>query len=115
MIITICGSTRFKDKMMEVAEGLTLDGHIVLMPNVFHHDDENFPVEAKIQLDNLHREKINMSDAIFVVNIDKYIGESTFGELDWARRMKKEIYFLEPMEEPTNEESDSEPVASKEN
>lgn len=105
MVITICGSTRFKDKMMEVAEGLTLDGHIVLMPNVFHHDDENFPVEAKLQLDNLHREKINMSDAVFVVNIDKYIGESTYGELDWARRMKKEIYFLEPMEEPKDEEA----------
>ena len=115
MIITMCGSTRFKDKIFEVAEGLTLDGHIVFMPTVFRHDDPNLTTEMRIRLENQYREMINKSDAIFVVNVDKYIGETTYSMLDWATRMKKEIYFLEPMEEPTNEESDSEPVASKEN
>ena len=59
----------------------------------------------KIRLDNLHKEKINMSDAIFVVNVDGYIGESTYGEIDWAQRMKKEVYFLvEPNQDKENSE-----------
>lgn len=71
------------------------------MPGVFLHQEEANTItkEQKLMLDNLHREKINMSDAIFVINKDKYIGESTFSEIDWARRNKKEIYFLEPMED----------------
>jgi len=62
------------------------------------------PTEVKIQLDNLHKQKINMSDAIFVVNVDGYIGESTYGEIDWANRMKKEIYFLVEPPKPEEEE-----------
>jgi len=63
-------------------------------------------MEEKIRLDNLHKEKINMSDAIFVINKDGYIGESTYSEIDWAQRMKKEVYFLEnpnPEEEKKEE------------
>ena len=116
MIITICGSTRFKDEIMEAAKNLTMDNHIVLAPFIFHHaDDMELTAEQKIRLDNLHKQKINMSDAIFVVNKDGYIGESTYGEIDWAQRMKKEVYFLEnpnPEEEKTEdiEEEVSEPT-----
>lgn len=103
MTITICGSTRFKDQILEVAEGLTLDGHIVMMPTVFRHDDPNLTTEMRIRLENQHREMINKSDAIFVVNVDKYIGEATYSMLDWATRMKKEVYFLEEINPPTEE------------
>lgn len=95
MIITICGSTRFKNEIMEAAKNLTLDDHIVLMPTIFEHaDNVELTQEQKIRLDNLHKMKINMSDAVFVVNVDGYIGESTYGEIDWAVRNKKELYFL---------------------
>lgn len=95
MVITICGSTKFKDEILDTAKKLTLDGHIVLMPCIFGHaDDEELTVEQKIRLDNLHKMKIDMSDAIFVVNKDNYIGESTYGEIDWASTHKKELYFL---------------------
>lgn len=100
MIITLCGSSRFKKEILQVAHDLTLQGNIVLSPFVFHHmEDEEMPTELLIQLENLHREKIEMSDAIFVVNVNKYIGESTYGEIDWAQRKKKQIYFLVPMED----------------
>jgi len=106
MVITICGSTRFKDEILTAARNLTLDDHIVLMPNLFEHaDNEELTQEQKIRLDNLHKMKINMSDAIFVVNKDGYIGESTFGEIDWAVRNKKELYFLV---NPNPEEEDKE-------
>ena len=106
MIITICGSTKFKEEIFQVAHDLTLAGHIVLIPCVFHHaDNEELSVEDKIRLDNLHREKINMSEAIFVVNKDGYVGESTFAEIDWANRMKKQVYFLENQNPPEEEEA----------
>ena len=115
MVVTICGSTRFKKEIEAVAHDLTLQNHIVLAPHVFHHmEDEEMPVELKIRLDNLHKEKISMSDAIFVVNVDGYIGESTYGEIDWANRMKKQIAFLvEPPkpEEETTENSTEEVAA----
>lgn len=102
MIITLCGSTRFKDEFLAVQKQLTLQGHIVLSVGMFGHaDNEELSTEDKIRLDNLHKEKINMSDAIFVINVDGYVGESTYSEIDWATRMKKEIYFLVP---PDNKE-----------
>lgn len=114
MVITICGSTRFKDEILTAARNLTLDDHIVLMPNLFEHaDNEELTQEQKIRLDNLHKMKINMSDAIFVVNKDGYIGESTFGEIDWAVRNKKELYFLvnpNPEEDKEKKEEDDEEV-----
>ena len=111
MTITICGSTRFKDQILEVAEGLTLDGHIVMMPTVFRHDDPNLTTEMRIRLENQHREMINKSDAIFVVNVDKYIGEATYSMLDWATRMKKEVYFLEEINPPAEETATESKVA----
>jgi hypothetical protein len=94
---------------MSVAHDLTLQGHIVLAPCVFHHSDkEELTTEEKIRLDNLHKEKINMSDAIFVVNVDGYIGESTYGEIDWATRMKKQIFFL--VEPPKPEQETEAPI-----
>ena len=112
MIITICGSTRFKDQILDTARDLTLMGHIVLAPCVFHHaEDTELTTEEKIRLDNLHKEKINMSDAIFVVNVDGYIGESTYGEIDWATRMKKQIFFL--VEPPKSEAESKEETADK--
>ena len=111
MIITLCGSTRFKNEYEEIAKKLALDGHCVLSVNMYSHADNiELTQEQKIQLDNAHKQKISISDAIFVINKDGYIGESTFSEIDWAQRMKKEIYFLEDInqkEEKTKETTDN--------
>ena len=108
MIITLCGSTRFKDEFLEVQKQLTLQGHIVLSVGLFAHADGiELSTEEKIRLDNLHKQKIDMSDGIYVINVDNYIGESTYSEIDWARRHQKSIWFLvDPPAE--KEESDSE-------
>jgi len=100
MIITLCGSTKFKDLFFAVARELTLAGNIVLMPMVFHHaDNDELTEEQKIRLDNLHKLKINMSDAIYVINYGGYIGKSTYGEIDWASKLNKQIFFLENAEQ----------------
>lgn len=121
MVITLCGSTRFKEEFEQVARELTLAGHIVLMPGVFAHADGiELTEENKIQLDNLHKQKINMSDMIFVINKNGYIGHSTYGEIDWANKMGKKISFLEPLPgeignnpEEVNHEENNKPIEEK--
>ena len=108
MIIKICGSSNFKDEIMEQARKLTLEDHIVLVPTIFEHQEEDLPTEVKLRLGNIQKQKINMSDAIFVVNVDGYIGEGTFSDIDWALRNNKKVFFLiDPNKEDENEKEKS--------
>lgn len=101
MIITLCGSTRFKEEYEAVAKDLALQGHTVLSVNLFAHADNiELTQEQKIRLDNAHKQKISISDAIYVINKDQYIGKSTYGEIDWAERLGKQIFFLENIATP---------------
>lgn len=96
MIITLCGSTKFKEEFLKANEQLTLKGHIVLMPGFFGHaDNKEIPIETKEKLDELHFEKIDMSDAIFVVNKNGYVGKSTSNEISHAMEKHKKIYWLD--------------------
>lgn len=99
-VITLCGSTRFKDVFLEIQKQLTLQGWIVLTVGLFGHsgDNEVWSDNAKALLDDLHKAKIAMSDAIFVINKDGYIGESTRSEIEWAQDLGKDIYYLESKE-----------------
>ena len=94
-IITLCGSTRFKEFFFEAARDLTLQGWIVLMPGVFGHSGDQISDEEKQNLDELHLEKIRMSNAILVLNIGGYTGESTQKEMDFARSHNIPIYKYE--------------------
>ena len=97
-VVTLCGSTRFKEAFLEAEKRLTLEGHIVISVGLFGHsgDDEVWAEGMKERLDDMHRRKIDMADAIFVVNVGGYVGESTRGEIEYARRNGKEILYLEP-------------------
>jgi hypothetical protein len=44
-------------------------------------------------LDKMHKEKIKMSDAILVVNVNNYIGNSTKSEIEFAKKLGKEIIY----------------------
>ncbi len=46
-------------------------------------------------LDDMHKRKIDMTDDIFVINIDGYIGSSTRSEIEYALRNGKEVMYLE--------------------
>ena len=95
-IITLCGSIKFKDEFMKVQEKLTLDGNIVLTPNFFNNiKKEEIDLETKKMLDEMHKQKIDMSDEIYVINVGGYIGESTKSEIEYAKRKGKKISFWE--------------------
>ena len=40
-VITLCGSTRFKDEFMEAQKRLTLEGNIVISVGLFGHSGDN--------------------------------------------------------------------------
>jgi len=95
MIITLCGSTRFKREYEFWNLLLTLSGHIVLSCCFFHHAENNdLKRFHKAKLDIMHLNKIDISDAIFVIDKDKYIGESTEREIVMAEYFKKMIFYV---------------------
>ena len=94
-VITLCGSTRFKDAFMETQKRLTLDGNIVI--SVGENMDDGTLTATKAMLDDMHKAKIDMSDEIFVINVDGYIGDSTRSEIEYAKMTGKTVRFLEPI------------------
>ncbi len=100
-VITLCGSTRFKDEFMEAQKNLSLQGNIVITVGCFGHagDDEVWAEGTKEMLDDMHKRKIDMADEIFVINVGGYIGESTRSEIEYAKAHGKGVRYLEERKE----------------
>ncbi len=100
-VITLCGSTKFKNEFMEAQKRLSLAGNIVISVGLFGHsgDDEVWTEGVKEMLDDMHKRKIDMADGIFVINVGGYIGSSTRSEIEYAKAHGKSITYLEPISE----------------
>ena len=105
-VITLCGSTRFKEEFMRAQKELTLKGNIVISVGLFGHSgdaevwenmDEGTLTKTKEMLDDMHKRKIDMADEIFVINVGGYIGESTKSEIKYAEDTGKKVNYLEPI------------------
>lgn len=102
-IITLCGSTRFKDDFERVEKELTSQGNIVLTPSIYSQyynaDDTNMIdiIESLTMLADIHRSKIDMSDEIFIINKNGYIGSSTRNEIEYAKTIGKAIRYMEEL------------------
>ena len=103
-VITLCGSTRFKDQFMEAQKRLTLEGNIVISVGLFGHSgdqevwenmDEGTFTKTKEMLDDMHKRKIDMADSIYVINVGGYVGTSTKSEIEYAIAHGKEVRYLE--------------------
>jgi len=93
-IITVCGSLRFYKEMMEITEKMELEGNCML--SVIYptkEDKDAYTEEEVLILDKMHKEKIKLSDAILVVNVGGYIGNSTKSEIEFAKSLNKEIIY----------------------
>ena len=95
-IITLCGSTRFKKQFLEEQKRLTLEGNIVISVGLFGHsgDKDVWSLGVKEMLDEMHLRKIDLSDEIFVVNMNGYIGSSTRKEIEYAIATGKAVKYL---------------------
>jgi hypothetical protein len=98
VIVTLCGSTRFKTEFEIANRTETLAGRIVLSCGVWGHaDGEVLSEDQKQALDGLHKRKIDLSDEILVVNPGGYVGASTSSEIAYARAAGKRVrYLFEP-------------------
>ncbi len=93
-IITICGSLRFQQEKLE------LRGNCVLAPIYPVRRGENAYTEEELStLNAMHREKIRLSDAVFIVNVNGYIGSSTKSEIEFAKSLGKEVLYYAGGEE----------------
>lgn len=99
-VITLCGSTKFKDEFLKEQKRLTLEGNIVISVGLFGHsgDDEVWNDNIKEMLDDMHKRKIDMADEIFVINKCGYIGSSTKSEIEYAKKTGKPVHYLEEVE-----------------
>lgn len=107
VIVCLCGSTRFWRTFQEASLRETLAGKIVLSigsARSADDDDKSFggytPADeydrVKVQLDELHKRKIDLADEVLILNVGDYIGQSTRSELDYAIAHGKRIRWLEP-------------------
>ena len=104
-VITLCGSTRFKDAFEQANKRLTLEGNIVISVGLYGHSgdaevwegmDEDTLTATKAMLDDMHKRKIDLADEIFVINVGGYIGSSTRSEIAYAQSQGKPVRYLEP-------------------
>ena len=95
-VITLCGSTKFKDEFIAIQEVLTKAGCVVLSVGIFSHSN-NLPIsqEQEELLREIHLQKIDMADEVFVINKNGYIGENTKHEIEYALKAGKPVKYLE--------------------
>lgn len=103
-VVTLCGSTRFKEEFMKAQKELTLQGYIVISVGLYGHSgdaevwenmDEGTLTKTKEMLDDMHKRKIDMADEIFIINVGGYIGDSTKSEIEYAKQTGKVVKYLE--------------------
>lgn len=94
-IITVCGSLRFIKEIMEITEKMELQGNCMLVPiyNPSKSSKDDFTEEEALTLEKIHKERIKLADAILVVNVDGYIGNSTKNEIEFAKSLDKDIIY----------------------
>ena len=93
-VICLCGSTKFKKSFERINAILTLNSKVVLAPAVWaHHDYIDISNDQKFELDKLHKQKIFLADAIFVINENGYWGNSTKSEIEYATNLNKPVFY----------------------
>ena len=92
-IVTLCGSLKFQKEMMTVAEKMALEGYCILTPVYPVSKNIERTKEQLIKLKEAHFKRIELADAILVVNVENHIGNSTNLEIEYAKKLGKEILY----------------------
>lgn len=89
--VTICGSMRFAEQMQQIAFQLETKHNLNVLQCVYNTENKELTEEEIKSLEKAHFKKIDLSDAIYVVDIQGYIGPSVGAETEYAERNGKEI------------------------
>lgn len=86
---------RFASEMQKIATELeTKNGWCVIQ--CCYDINQNALTQEEIDnVVNAHWKKIDISDAIYVVNVGGYIGNATKNEIEYAKQKGKEIIYHE--------------------
>ncbi len=89
--LTLCGSMRFSNEMHQIAWELeTMHGFNILQ---CVYGEGLLDSTSQERLINAHYRKIELSDGIYVVDIDGYIGNSVRAEIAYAISIGKEVLY----------------------
>ena len=91
--ITICGSMKFAEKMKEIAWRLEVEKGFNVLQCIYNDQNETITGEAQKCLVAAHYRKIDICDAVYIVDIDGYIGTSVADEILYAKENGKEVIF----------------------
>ena len=95
-VVTLCGSMRFAEEMIKIALDLELTNGYATLQCAYNLNETEHNLMDFDRLDKIHKKKIDISDAIYVVNINGYIGNSTKNEIEYALKNGKEVMYHEP-------------------
>ena len=107
-IVTLCGSSKFVDIMAVCAwiierDERTITMSLHLLPYWYSQIPNHLAEHENVakEMDELHLRKIDISDEIFVVDSENYIGESTAKEIEYAlkRGIPIRYYTSDPIGE----------------
>ena len=96
-VVTICGSMKFSKEMIKIATNLEKEKGWCIIQCVYGVNQELITKNEIDNIVNAHWKKIDISDAIYVVNIGGYIGNSTSNEIKYAISKNKEIIYHEKL------------------
>ena len=94
-VVTICGSMKFAKEMIKIAGDLEKKYGWCVIQCVYDINPNELSKDEIDNIVNAHWKKIDVSDAIFVVNVGGYVGESTRNEINYALEKGKEVIYLE--------------------
>lgn len=100
VVVCLSGSTRFKDAFEYIRAKMTMNGSIVIGPEVFpggasYDLDIADTAESVENAKALQMRKIDMADALFVVNPGNVIEGTTKEEIAYAESLGKPVYYHE--------------------
>jgi hypothetical protein len=97
LIVTLIGSSRFKEEHERAQREETLLGKIVIPMGMYGHlEGLDQDGSIKAMLDVLHRRKIDISDEVLLVNPGGYVGPSTLSELLYSNQAGKYLTATNP-------------------
>lgn len=91
--VTMCGSMKFEKEMQQIAFLLEIKLHFNVLQCVYNTEGLEISEEERDFLAQTHLRKIELSDAIYVVNIHGYIGNQVCKEIEFAKCRGKEIMY----------------------
>ena len=89
--VTICGSMKYEKEMLRIAFLLETKHDLNVLQCVYNIDNLDISEKERSFLENTHFRKIELSDAVYVVDIEGYIGNQVSKEIEFAKSRGKEI------------------------